>query len=157
MFVKSFLKSTETSEFIDKFINEQLTPTITELEKVALNVTRFKVTLWGSFSRGRLARLHQNFQEQTKNFLVLYYMYSNPDKFFAELQLKPSDTERIDSVMEGYTKSREMVMALFEEGFRLNELIDRQITTYDRSADHRMAITLSLLAVIASLFAVLAR
>ena len=157
MFVKSFLKSTEASEYIDKFVNEQLTPTITELEKVALSVARFRVTLTGSFFRRKLSTLNNNFQEQTKNFLVLYYMYSNPDKLFADLKLEPSETQRIELIMGDYQLSRQMVMAQFEEGFRLIDLIDRQVNTFYRSADHKMAIVLSLAAVVVSLIAILAR
>ncbi len=152
------LYTEESGETIQKFLNTQIMPTVTDLEKLALSVSRYKPSFTKAVFRRNLSYLEEEFREVSKNFLSLYYIYKNPDKLFADLKLDPQkDKEKIKKLNEDYKTSRFVVIDHLDRGFRLMEMVERQLDRYHRSADQRLAVVLSIIAITASVVTLIIR
>jgi len=156
MLFQTLLREDEANKIIKDFTAKQLEPALSKLEKLALNVSRFRIDLFSSFNRRGLHHLQEQYQEENRNLLGLYYLYGNPTKLFADLKLDPQkDAEKIKSLMDEYYYSRQAIMASFDQAFKLLELSDRQLSRFYQSADQRLAMFLSSAAITVSALAVI--
>jgi len=145
----------DASKTIENFLNDRLIPQVNALESLAVAVQRLKIGTFGVFHRKQLAALEQDFREKSKQFLTLNHIYSDPDKLFADLKLDPQkDAERIKDLQADYENSKTLVNYHMKRGFRMLELLQRQLDRYHRSADQRLAVFLSILAITASVISV---
>ncbi len=142
------LQHEESSKTIQRLLNDEVLPAVTRVEQLALNVTRYRVSFWRIFRRKNLAYLENEYREASRELLSLYYIYTNPDKLFADLKLEAEqDVEKIKILSEDYRLSRSTVMYHFDRGLGLIEMVQSQLDRYHRSADQRLAIFLSTFAI----------
>lgn len=146
----------EANKTISTFVNNQLIPNVEELENLAVAMLRFRVDIFGLIYRHRLNTLQQSFRDKAKQFLTLYGIYSDPDKLFADLKLDPQkDQKKIATLKVDYFQSKDLVGFHMKRGFRMVELLQRQLDQYHRSADQRMAVFLSIIATFVSVTSIL--
>lgn len=146
----------EANKTIQNFVNSQLVPVVEGLENLGVSALRFRVGFLGLLYRRRLNSLQKGFREKAKEFLTLYHIYTNPDKLFADLKLDPQkDAEHIAQLKADYENSKDLVMYHMDRGFRMIELLQGQLDHYQRSTDERLAVSLSILAIGASVSSVL--
>lgn len=146
----------DANKTIQTFMNDQLMPVLDELEMLALAILRFRIDTLGLFRRYRLAKLENEYREKSKRFLTLYHIYTNPEKLFADLKLDAQkDVELIQQLRADYENSKILVSYHVDRGFRMVELLQEQLDRYHRSADQRMAVVLSILAIATSVVSII--
>jgi hypothetical protein len=158
MFIPINFSSVESKKILEDFVHGQLMPAIQDLNTLSVNVARYRMTFLHSFKRRKVNHIEKQYQEQNKNFLVLYFLYNNPNKLFASLKLDPKNDEALlKDIMDDYRMSGDIVLTNFKQGFRMLEIIDRQLNRYYQSADQRIAIIFSMTAITVSLLTLIAQ
>ena len=148
MSFQPLFQTDEAGKTILDFTKDELLPAVKSLEKLAIEIADYRINFWNSFFRKRLSDLQKKYQKENKKFLDLYHKYSTPDELFSQFNSDSyKDKQKIGMMIGDYFNSRQAVLYHFEQGFKLLEIIDRQITRYYQSADQRVAVSLSIIAI----------
>ncbi len=138
-----------------KFINDHLLPSLGDLQKLTVDISRYKRGNIDTFFGRRLYLLEREFEEKNKNFMILYNIYNNPDKLFADFKLDPiKDEQKISVLMDEYERNRAIIERYFDQGFRLLEVSGRLIFKHYEWRDKRLIIIISFAAITISVIAI---
>ncbi len=152
MSFQPLFQSDEAGKTILDLAHKKLLPAISSFERLAVDVSDYRLTFWSSVYRRKFKKLESDFAKQNKDFLSLYHLYSTPDDLFATyFDATEKDPGLSGRMVADYFSSRPMIEKTFSEGFKLTEIIDRQLVRYSQSADQRVATVLAILAITISL------
>lgn len=141
----------EGGETISRFAKFDLLPVVHDIEKLAIDVSAFRLGFWGALAQNDLSKIERRFGEISKRFLEVYHVWNTPDLLFKDVKHETGSRESM-VVMADYFNVRNAVIPHFESGFRLLEYIQSIITVQNTAANNRVSIFLSLAAVALSVF-----
>ncbi|MFH1656163.1 MAG: hypothetical protein ABH956_00105 [Candidatus Nealsonbacteria bacterium] len=141
----------EFSDIIGKFSKDELFPCISEINKLAIDVSKFRSSFWGDLSKNKILKLENRYKDISVKFINLYHKWNTPDILFKDLNQNPKDIEKDGKIIADYFSTNQAVMKHINESFRLLGYIDKILTGQDTAFYNRVSIALAIIAVTISI------
>jgi len=148
----------ESRDAILLFWNTKLTPQIEKMRSLALTTARYCPIIFHIISRSEIKNIEKDYNTILERFLDLYQKFKAPmfeGGIFENSSVdykNPSNQEKIIIMAVDYKMADKTILGeLFDEGFCLIDMIDKQITRKRQILDQYLAIGLSIIAIIVSL------
>jgi len=138
-------------------LSKQVFPIVKEIHYLSLEIGDYKQGFLNSFFRSQLSELQEKYRVANKKFLQAYHIYQTPDELFKEVDIDQEDKQKMAVMISDYMNTKNVIMPHFQEGFTLLEVMDRNLTRYSQSADQRVSVFLSILAITISIVLILLR
>ncbi len=143
--------SEEGGKAIMRLMSEEVFPVKKEIQDLSVEIADYKQGFLNSFYRKRLSELEERYRLVYKRFLNSYRAYQTPDILFKDSNIDPkTDPQKMATVMADYMGSQAAVAPHFVAGFGLFEVMDRTLNRCRQSADQRVTISISVIAILIS-------
>lgn len=126
---------------------DELQPALVDLTSLAKRAASLKIGVFKSFWPKDLDALEDSYANTMTRFMDAYHKWAFPDEMFR------GRTDYDAQMLADYIKARPLLKEHINEGFRLLEYIDRTLGGHRSSARNRVAVILSLMAVVVSVVA----
>lgn len=139
-----------SAKAIMDLMSDVLFPTNKDLHRLSLDVASYRQGFINSYLRFELSSLEARYRAVNRRLLAAYHTYETPDELFKGIDTGgPGPLQAM--IMGDYFKMQNVIKPHFEEAFRLSEIVDRTLARYAQSADQRVASSLSVLAITATI------
>lgn len=152
----------ESRDIILLFWNKKLTPQIEKMRNVALAIAKYRPIILHTVARSKIEDIEKNYNTILEEFLDLYQKFKAPmfeGGIFEDLNIDYKNSlnqEKISIMAIDYKMADKTILGeLFNEGFSLIDMIDKQITRKRQILDQYLVIGLSIIAIIVSLLVAL--
>ena len=140
-------RTKEGGETIAKFAKDDLIPIIRKIGELAVKTYQLKFNFLTRFYNKDLKKPEKELDDLSATFINYYHNWNTPDIFFKELNIG-GDPEKISYVIQDYFNNKEAINEHFNQGFRLLDSISNTIRNQLNASYNRIAITISLIAII---------